>query len=633
MSTPYAPDPFDITQLLTLLPQQYCNQARWQGFSFDEKLENTTFYLPHVKEEYLPSLEAGLFELKLDGVPIPSLDASSVSDYATADEDSQEHESRHVATNFDNSEDVWTLPVVADGHRQPVLTSWDHFLAENHSEPSSAYLSQAGASVFDALVQTLSKTPARQLRPDKFLDALYELALGRSSVLFAWDAQMFAFIKKVESATVTGFTPEIIAKVVEDVSSTGTIINTLHRRQQRGSTSSSVNAFYATLRSCLAAIEAYMERQRPEIVSILSLQHIYGQPQVLLRILDSVRDTIQCSRSEADMLSRLLDDCRRLSLRYPQFTDTLNQILATIFAPVLTRIAAEIGLINFAESLNRTASPALHLFEASDLRQVANETHQTLNLLRAIAPGRAVALDRFNDHNALNLAFSWGAVNELQIAAIRYEAAAKVRLLRQPSGAIPRHPSADDQTPLQMEAFAGVPPVGYQETENGNLLRLDASSSELLPVDHLQHVVLACLQSDTASNSMLAVPLEEVLELSISPSLFAQHRLLSYSVLDLLFSEFHLQSHLHLLRQVPLLGDGVFATRLSMALFDDELASGEGQRRTGATTGLRLQTRASWPPASSELRLVLMGILNDSLSSGGNEGAGRIYLFCDQRLI
>jgi hypothetical protein len=63
-----------------------------------------------------------------------------------------------------------------------------------------------------------------------------------------------------------------------------------------------------------------------------------------------------------------------------------------------------------------------------------------------------------------------------------------------------------------------------------------------------------------------------------------------------------------------MLGNPFFSARLGTALFDSNEVSGEGQRKTGASTGLRLEARDSWPPAGSELRLVLMSILSDSFN-------------------
>jgi hypothetical protein len=83
----------------------------------------------------------------------------------------------------------------------------------------------------------------------------------------------------------------------------------------------------------------------------------------------------------------------------------------------------------------------------------------------------------------------------------------------------------------------------------------------------------------------------------------------------LLFSAHNLRSHLRLQRQYHLLGNGLFVSRLSHALFDPDLDTAErrsGVALTGGVMGLRLNGRENWPPASSELRLALMGVLAES---------------------
>jgi len=75
---------------------------------------------------------------------------------------------------------------------------------------------------------------------------------------------------------------------------------------------------------------------------------------------------------------------------------------------------------------------------------------------------------------------------------------------------------------------------------------------------------------------------------------------------------------LALQKSFQLLGNGIFSSKLSHALFDPELESAERHRglvRSGGIMGLRLGGRDNWPPASFELRLALMGVLTESYVS------------------
>jgi hypothetical protein len=108
--------------------------------------------------------------------------------------------------------------------------------------------------------------------------------------------------------------------------------------------------------------------------------------------------------------------------------------------------------------------------------------------------------------------------------------------------------------------------------------------------------------------------LSSALYLSLAPVITSQAQLIDFSYLHHLFKEHNVRHHLDLQWRFQLLGDGSFASRLTHSLFDPEMESGERKKgvvRSGVHTGLRLGSRDAWPPASSELRLVLIGLLGD----------------------
>lgn len=120
-----------------------------------------------------------------------------------------------------------------------------------------------------------------------------------------------------------------------------------------------------------------------------------------------------------------------------------------------------------------------------------------------------------------------------------------------------------------------------------------------------------------------APPISITPMLSFSYIFSVQAKIINTACLRMFFSEHKIRSHLTLLRRFQLFGNGVFASRLSHALFDDELDATERHTsgyRSGGTMGLKLGSRDSWPPASSELRLALMGVLTESFSESLGEG-------------
>jgi hypothetical protein len=106
--------------------------------------------------------------------------------------------------------------------------------------------------------------------------------------------------------------------------------------------------------------------------------------------------------------------------------------------------------------------------------------------------------------------------------------------------------------------------------------------------------------------------------LSFGGLVSAQAGIVNKETLRLLFSSHDLRGHIAVQRDYHLFGDGVFCTRLSSALFDPDLERADrqaGVARRGGVMGLRLGGRDTWPPASSELRLALMGVLSESYSA------------------
>ncbi|TKA82033.1 hypothetical protein B0A49_00171 [Cryomyces minteri] len=139
--------------------------------------------------------------------------------------------------------------------------------------------------------------------------------------------------------------------------------------------------------------------------------------------------------------------------------------------------------------------------------------------------------------------------------------------------------------------------------------------SRTLP-DELHDIVLLSLSpSPSPGTTIFAPPFSLVSALSFSPILHTQARLLNAALLRHFFRSCNFRHHLELQHRYHLFGDGVFATRLSSALFSPDLETAERHRgilKTGGSMGLRLGVRKTWPPASSELRLALMGVIGDT---------------------
>ncbi len=156
---------------------------------------------------------------------------------------------------------------------------------------------------------------------------------------------------------------------------------------------------------------------------------------------------------------------------------------------------------------------------------------------------------------------------------------------------------------------------------------LDPSS--LRPDDLRDSLQKHLSNNSTGSPGELATfapPISLTPSLSFCPLISTQARMVNSECLRLFFVEHNLRKHLTLQRRYHLFGDGVFSSRLSHALFDPEYESAErtkGVAPSGQVTGLRLGSRETWPPASSELRLTLMNVLTESYLKSSREATER----------
>ena len=250
------------------------------------------------------------------------------------------------------------------------------------------------------------------------------------------------------------------------------------------------------------------------------------------------------------------------------------------------------------------------------------ETGRALRLLQMHTPEHPLVSSHIihpAKDTALDWRFSWQDIELIQSKATLYQSSLMeaIRSFHN-SGSLQEHSSVDTRATSQRDD-------GDSASRDASHCQIAESIAEI-PIleeipknsDFLSQTVMKC---STPSNgtweaeiASFAPPLSLVPLLSFNPLVSAQGLLVNQACLRLLFKEHNLRLHLSIQHRYNLFGDGVFASRLSHALFAPDLQSAErrkGHSRSGVS-GLKLGSRDTWPPASSELRLALMGILNES---------------------
>ena len=336
------------------------------------------------------------------------------------------------------------------------------------------------------------------------------------------------------------------------------------------------------------------------------------------------------------------------------------QILATVSKPWLDRSSDWLGLevdstftlqrqrcapsfVKIAESIQKSGGrnemevyeyeyepQKMPSFVSKDDGLLMFETGQSLRILEAHQPEHpllgAVSLNATR-LSGLEWQFSWKDVERAQAQAQKYESELKYaiqyfdlhgkneEILQKPNDTLKQIEENECKFMSQEKAKAYIS-ASISVIEKP-LPQIRSKSDSLSPN-------IQCLPdySDIYDEEIFTPPTSLLPILSFNPLISAQSRLSNRACLRMLFKKYKLRFHLRLLHQFSLFGDGVFTSRLSHALFDPELQTAErrkGYSRSG-TSGLKLGFRDTWPPASSELRLALMGILSDSFRQSQSLG-------------
>lgn len=629
MPPPNQVDPFSVEAItqngIAFLP----HFETWDGFHLNKPLESEFLHLNEAQTESLPDLKSDVFHLSLEDVPLPGL--SNASSASTSDSENDYFESFDGSSVEDDAVDIWILPDISKRRTKSQLCSWDRFLDKHHDEPTSAYLSEATPTVLQSTLETADHGPPLHVKSDVLLHAFAELCLGRASILFKYEENDRTFVPQWQNITAYGYSPILILDYFVKLTDVGASVRNLRRTFQvldefSVELSPARVGLLSTLRSILHAIEAYQSVNRLGLMSLLQLKVEATNIAVIIDMLEQLKVTQEKERTDETLIRGLIQEASRVSIHHHGLGEILQCVIRRACQPSLAILSEQIGLCSIrCQGLLRpspeTSSPedtACGTLLGSDLASTVQRTRQSLRLLKKYSPECSLLSTTTLSSSPLKLleiGFGFEDVCELQSRAVAYEDAMKSLLV---SAA-----SSTSTTPLETPTSASFSldePITLQVAPV-NPFRLDLNSLghgidalEEIKDESLHGQVIAYLEGQHTEEPRLSLDLEEILGLSLGPLVSAQHRLISYSVLRLLFQDHNLVGHLNLQRGFHLFGNASFSSRLCIALFDSDQTSGEGLRRNGASTGLRLQARDTWPPAGSELRLVLMSILSDSFS-------------------
>ncbi|MCJ1481978.1 hypothetical protein MMC06_002139 [Schaereria dolodes] len=371
-----------------------------------------------------------------------------------------------------------------------------------------------------------------------------------------------------------------------------------------------------------------------------------ARPAQVIASLTSIVAATCAATTDEELLQCFYDQVQDKGASASWLSHILRELLARVSKPWLEQIGTCIGLVarncliesrnsldNLFASQDSTSNRRIPNFISNADLETIRQTSESLDLLESHLPNHVLAqYGSVPCIQASELQWHFGEedIERIQAKAKQYEASvlnainANNDTLLVVSSSKPTTYSLVDVTPFEVSEDA------TEAQFNASYLTCKEPVDEIFPEaenDHYLETVLSAIltnstAADTEENPQSALPLTISPLFSFSPIISIQARLVNRACLQMLFRDHQLRSHLSLQRRYYLFGDGMFASCLSHALFDAELESAE--RRSGHSwseaLGLKLGSRNTWPPTSSEIQLVLTGILEETYYYQAHDG-------------
>ena len=559
--------------------------------------------------------------------------------------------------------DIWASDLLQEepGHVAP-LKSWERYRNRSFQEPVSAYFSESGAKGFDAALARQSTKgrdiSGRLVRDDVFIRSLLRLGLGWSSAFFHFNHKKMAFERYMKDIRVSGVSLKVLDAAITQVLQCGTNMQRIRTFVRTPAAKSEDLPAIFTLRGTVAVIIYNLEEQilahSRHVVSLLQVTMLFSRCGDLIGALAEFVDAVEEAVTDAQVISGAIQWATLFAQKFGWMENLVHEVVVRVTAPWFGFIEGWIGLRSEESTLNellasgRTFVKEEHYedpgrlkartsridytylgshmpsFIPADQAQSIFESGRSLRLLKRSHPQHPIARHDVLARTGrlhLHYATTWADIELIQKRAHEYETSLRAEILKYHQG------GAAAQLKM-VDSFC-------RDAGESNTNDIVKETFELFDIDDERHVSGSVMNEKALSNDKVSQMLQKArgpgpdsisfgnrfgpelassLYLSLAPIISSQAQLIDFSCLHHLFKEHDVRHHLSLQWRFQLLGDGSFASRLSNSLFDPELESGErkaGKVRGGVHTGLRLGSRDTWPPASSELRLVLIGILGD----------------------
>ncbi|KXX82142.1 Spindle pole body component alp6 [Madurella mycetomatis] len=563
-----------------------------------------------------------------------------------------------------DDEDFW-LSTSRDFGKPYEYRTWERFEQPEQDTRPPVFITEAGPAAFDSLFAT--RQGADGAVPDiidvgPYSACLLSLALGRSSILFSWDTEKNSFVKTTPYLRISGFSLdsiEAIDRLCLDCGKSARHLQAFAEAAFSTATTPTRVALAGVISRLVLVVQSELNSRSRDLRSILHLQAIVQPAQSVLSYFKCLVKKLAKQKHDEGMLSCLFEEAQSAEYRDGLLRVATREVLRIVSKPWIDFVEEWIGLraengmpvtkngpgkgfvkvsdemwiddqgFQLQEAEYFLDKDRMPTFIPEDMAQTIFETGRNLQFLREHHPEHLFSRPDVISATmppSLEWLFEWDAMSKLEAKVTEYRNAAScaIRVPRAEETRQkmrPRIASRPEPEAAELGCF-GKSEAQVEANMISCLRKLDQPLEDRGPRDKLTLLLQSGLYrtaNTSADASSLSPHWALVPMLSFSPVIEAQSRLINQECMKLLFSTHHVRVHIDLFRQYFLLGNGLLCSRLSHALFDPDLSTAE--RKTGVALGvdgggggvmgLRLGSRRTWPPASSELRLALMGVLSD----------------------
>ncbi|KAJ8128152.1 hypothetical protein O1611_g5482 [Lasiodiplodia mahajangana] len=568
--------------------------------------------------------------------------------------------------DLDIIDDLWY-----NGADPPAATAeyktWEAFSSPVVPQAAPLFITEAGPRVYDAAIAdkgdvlNFGNIDHLVIQTSPYLAALVALTLGRGSVFFMWDKIKDSFIPVLNKMRISGYSTHVLQGLQGSCLKCGTTTRFLSSYVQltyRARPNAANVALAKAVDILLLAIQQQFGRRGRQARSLLQLQSLVQPVETILVYFHAVIRNISQMRTDEQVLSQIF--CEAEALENDQF------LLRTLMCEILSRVTepwtkfverwigvrAEDGFpltkdgpgksFVKVQTISKVDDFGFELQERDyvldearmpnfippDIAVVMFEAGKNLRLLRTHHPDHPlchIGVVTSSKPPNLKWLFDWWAIENSRNEVKLYENTMLRKILEKSSADVLRLEPIDcaaSSGQVLLQVFGNDDRAELEKQLLASIQTLNQAPSIAVTEDVLSYSLENCLfrQDDQLRTNApdfnlhwSLVPLH-----SFGPLVISQAKLINHEYMKLMFSAHGLKEHLRVQKEFQLLGNGMFCSRLSHALFNPDLETAErraGVALNGGIMGLRMNGRETWPPASSELRLALMGVLSETYTS------------------